>query len=100
MDPKEFEEVIAFKPAIIENWFSRGLATAEAMFSGLAPGRFAVINRVGKSTLGRSLTGSELYATNPNIAMADIINVVAMGLSIKLCEIFTGLVNLPCSRLE
>ena len=30
------------------------------MVSGLAPGRAAVTNKVGKSTLGRSLTGSEL----------------------------------------
>ena len=29
------------------------------MVSGLAPGRLAVTRRVGKSTLGRSLTGSE-----------------------------------------
>ena len=47
-----------FRPAIVENWFSSGVATAAAMVSGLAPGRLAVTSRVGKSTLGRSLTGS------------------------------------------
>ena len=35
-------------PAIVENWFSSGVATAAAMVSGLAPGRLAVTSRVGK----------------------------------------------------
>ena len=43
---------------MVENWFSSGVATADAMVSGLAPGRLAVISSVGKSTFGRSLTGS------------------------------------------
>ena len=34
------------------------VATAEAMVSGLAPGSAALIVIVGKSTFGRSLTGS------------------------------------------
>ena len=45
-------------PAMLENWFSRGVATEAAMVSGLAPGRAAVTSSVGKSTLGRSLTAS------------------------------------------
>ena len=56
--PSEFEEVIELSPAIVENWFSSGVATAAAMVSGLAPGRLAVTSSVGKSTFGRSLTGS------------------------------------------
>jgi hypothetical protein len=51
-------DVIESRPAIVENCFSRGVATAAAIVSGLAPGRFADTCRVGKSTLGRSLTGS------------------------------------------
>ena len=51
-------EVIESTPAMVENWFSSGLATAEAMVSGSAPGRVAVTAMVGKSTLGSSLTGS------------------------------------------
>ena len=43
---------------MVENCFSSGVATAEAMVSGLAPGRVALTRMVGKSTLGRSLTGS------------------------------------------
>ena len=45
-------------PAIVENCFSSGVATDEAIVSGLAPGRFALTWIVGKSTVGRSLTGS------------------------------------------
>jgi len=45
------------KPAMALNWRSRGVATEEAMFSGLAPGRLADTLMVGKSTLGSSLTG-------------------------------------------
>ncbi len=58
VDPSEFTEVICSRPAIVENWFSSGVATAEDIVSGLAPGRLAVMSSVGKSTFGRSLTGS------------------------------------------
>ena len=37
--PSEFELDIEFRPAMVENWFSSGVATAAAMVSGLAPGR-------------------------------------------------------------
>jgi len=56
--PKEFAEFIEAIPAMVENWRSSGVATAEAMVSGLAPGKVAVTSKVGKSTFGRSLTGS------------------------------------------
>ncbi len=44
---------------MVENCFSSGVATAEAIVSGLAPGKATLTWMVGKSTLGRSLTGSE-----------------------------------------
>jgi hypothetical protein len=44
-------------PAMVENWASRGVATAAAMVSGEAPGRLAETLMVGKSTLGSSDTG-------------------------------------------
>ena len=50
-------EVIESMPAMVENWFSSGAATPDAMVSGSAPGRLALTWMVGKSTLGRSLTG-------------------------------------------
>jgi hypothetical protein len=56
--PSALVEVMESMPAIVENCRSSGVATAEAMVSGLAPGRLALTCTVGKSTLGRSLTGS------------------------------------------
>jgi hypothetical protein len=89
VDPSELTEVIDSSPAIIENWFSSGVATDEPIVSGLAPGNCAVTSSVGKSTLGRSLTGSDRYATVPNSAIAAISKLVAMGRRIKPSEIFT-----------
>ncbi len=56
--PLALAEVICSSPAIAENSFSSGVATAEAMVSGLAPGSPAVTWMVGKSTLGNCATGS------------------------------------------
>src|SRR2546422_6107592 len=58
--PRLDEEVIWSTPAIVENCFSSGVATAEAMVSGLAPGRLALTwmvrseeRRVGKECRSR-----------------------------------------------
>ncbi len=56
--PTPLVEVMESTPAMVESWFSRGVATADAMVSGLAPGRLALTWMVGKSTLGRSFTGN------------------------------------------
>ena len=56
--PCELVELIESRPAIVANCFSSGSATADAIVSGLAPGRPACTWMVGKSTAGRSLTGS------------------------------------------
>ena len=56
--PSAFTELIESRPAIVENCFSSGSATEAAIVSGLAPGRLALTRIVGKSTFGRSLTGS------------------------------------------
>ena len=55
--PIELTDVIESRPAIPVNWRSSGVATAEAIVAGLAPGRLAPTLIVGKSTVGRSLTG-------------------------------------------
>src|SRR5580700_4887522 len=55
--PSELDEVISFKPAIRPNWRSRGVATADAIVSGLAPGSDAATEIVGKSTWGSGETG-------------------------------------------
>jgi hypothetical protein len=56
--PTLLVEVITSMPAIVENSRSSGVATADAMVSGLAPGSDAFTLIVGKSTFGRSLTGN------------------------------------------
>ena len=56
VDPSPLDDVMLSMPAMVENCFSIGVATAAAIVSGLAPGRFAFTWIVGKSTVGRSLT--------------------------------------------
>src|ERR1700731_735735 len=68
-----------------------GVATDEAIVSGPAPGSCAVTSSVGKSTLGRSLTGRKRYATRPNSTMAAMSRLVAMGRLMKPSEIFKRL---------
>src|SRR5437588_7506608 len=88
--PSEFVELIELMPAMVENCFSSGVATAEAIVSGLAPGNAAFTLMVGKSTLGRSLTGSEKYANIPKTRMAAITRPVMMGRLMKMAEMFTA----------
>src|SRR4029077_10260940 len=93
VEPRPLEEVIWVTPAMRPNWRSRGVATAEAMVSGLAPGRLAPTLMVGKSTCGRGATGKKRNATAPDRKMARVISEVATGRRIngaeKLEEIFT-----------
>ena len=49
--PVPLDEVIESRPAMVVNWRSSGLATADAIVSGSAPGRPAPTFSVGKSTL-------------------------------------------------
>src|SRR2546428_11901771 len=58
--PRLDEDVIWSAPAMVENCFSSGVATAEAIVSGLAAGRPALPWMVGKSTFGRLLAGNSL----------------------------------------
>jgi len=57
LSPSWLEDVIWFTPAMRPNCLSRGVATAEAMVSGLAPGRPAETEMTGNSTWGRGATG-------------------------------------------
>src|SRR5204862_7592971 len=59
------DDVIASMPAIVENCHSSGVATAEAIVSGLAPESPADTEMDGYSTFGRSLTGGRRYARSP-----------------------------------
>src|ERR1044072_7669596 len=56
--PSALADVIESMPAMVENCRSSGVATAEAMVSGLAPGRLAETETVGDSTCGSGATGS------------------------------------------
>ena len=61
--PRMLVEVIESMPAISANSFSSGRATADAMVSGLAPGRLAVTCMVGKSTFG-SAASAQTFGTS------------------------------------
>src|SRR5215470_12873854 len=61
------------------NWRSSGVATDDAMISGLAPGKFACTEIVGKSICGSGDTGSSLNATAPASAIASVKSTVATG---------------------
>src|SRR5271167_448260 len=86
--PRVLVEVISVTPAMRPNWRSRGVATDDAMVSGLAPGRLVETEIVGKSTWGRGETGRMLNATEPARAMAIVRSVVAIGRLINGSEIF------------
>src|SRR6266699_4835191 len=87
--PSVLDDVIASIPAIVENCFSSGVATAAAIVWGLAPGSPAETVIVGKSTLGRSLTGSRRYAIKPNTRIPVMTSVVMTGRLMNSSEMLT-----------
>src|SRR5208282_2224691 len=87
-DPRLLDEVISVIAAIRTNCRSSGVATEEAMISGLAPGKPADAETVGKSTWGSGDTGSKRKATVPARNTAMTRSVVAIGLRMKGSEIF------------
>src|SRR5581483_503369 len=76
-------DVMLSMPAIVENCFSSGVATVDAIVSGLATGRVALTVIVGESTFGRSLTGSDRYATMPKNRIPIMTRVVMTGRLMK-----------------
>jgi hypothetical protein len=88
VDPMVLEDVIESIPGMVENCRSRGVATEAAIISGLAPGRLAFTCIVGKSTLGRSLTGRMRYPTTPKIMIPSITSVVMTGRRMKISVMF------------
>ena len=66
MAPRKLVEVISFSPAMRSDWRSSGVATAEAMISGLAPGKAALTSIVAYSTWGSGETGKNWYAIMPD----------------------------------
>ena len=55
--PSVLTELIKLMPSMVENCFSRGNATDEAMVSGAAPGKEADTLMTGVLKLGRAATG-------------------------------------------
>jgi len=79
VEPNELDEVISVTPAMRPSERSRGVATVAAIVSGLAPGRLADTDIVGKSTCGNGETGSNRNAVIPASMIASINSVVAIG---------------------
>src|SRR3954454_16053607 len=95
VEPSPDDDVMLSTPAIVENCFSSGVATADAIVSGLAPGRLALTVIVGKSTVGRSLTGKRRYAVMPKNRMPAMTRTVVTGLRMNSSEKFISLVLQP-----
>src|SRR6185437_7172189 len=85
--PRLLTDVISLTAAIWPNCRSSGVATEEAIVSGLAPGSEALTEIVGKSTCGSGETGSSSNAINPKRAIAIVSSVVATGRRMKISEI-------------
>src|SRR5499427_5556931 len=77
--PSRLVEVISVTPAMRPNWRSSGVATAEAMVSGLAPGKPEKTVIVGKSTCGSGATGRTRNAIAPAMTSAIVSRVVPTG---------------------
>src|SRR5436305_10970997 len=98
--PSELDEVIWLMPAMRPNCRSRGVATADAIVSGLAPGNPADTCTTGYSTCGNGATASWKNANPPASNSATVSNDVAIGLRMNGAEIFMTnlLVPAPARR--
>src|SRR5205814_10419468 len=75
-NPCEEVDVIAVMPAIVASCRSIGAATEAAMVSALAPGNWALMLMVGKSTAGSAATGNRRQANAPKTRADAVISVV------------------------
>ena len=90
VEPSDDDDVISVTPAMRPSERSSGVATVAAIVSGLAPGRPACTEIVGKSTCGSGETGSNRNAIAPASATPIVNNVVATGRSMNSRERFNG----------
>src|SRR5437667_7195802 len=81
--PSRLVDVISVTPAMRPNWRSSGVATDDAMVSGLAPGSADWTWIVGNSTCGSGETGRRANEAAPASAIAAVIRVVATGRRMK-----------------
>ena len=85
-------------PAIAPKDRSSGVATVEAMTSGLAPGKLADTTITGKSICGSGDTGSKPKLTPPSNMIARLNSMVATGRLMNGPDRFiaTPAQRLPC----
>jgi hypothetical protein len=88
VEPSWLVDVIWLTPAMRPNCRSSGVATDDAMVSGLAPGKPAFTLITGYSTCGIGATGSRVYASMPAINSPIANNEVATGRRINGAEMF------------
>ena len=100
VEPKVLDEVISVISEICPSARSSGVATVDAMVSGLAPGNEACTEIVGKSTAGSGETGSSRNAIAPASATPMVNRVVATGRSTNMREGFTRPTPYPARRIS
>jgi len=88
VEPSWLVDVIWLMPAILPNCRSRGVATAEAIVSGLAPGNPADTWMTGNSTCGNGATGNNVKANAPESSRAAAKSDVPTGRLMNGAEIF------------
>src|SRR3954454_23955373 len=89
-DPCELHDEISLTPAMVPSARSSGVATLEAIVSGLAPGSPALTEMTGKSTCGRGETASIVNATAPASTIDRLSSVVVTGRRMKGDERLIG----------
>gem|GEM_PF-5961553 len=90
VEPWLLRLVIWLTPAILPSERSSGVATLDAMISGLAPGRLACTVITGKSIFGSGETGSKVKLTPPSRRIARLSSMVATGRAMNGAERFIG----------
>jgi hypothetical protein len=100
VEPSWLDEVISVTPEMRPNWRYKGVATAEAIVSGLAPGRAAFTETVGNSTCGKGATGRNLKASAPASKIAAVSSDVATGRRMNGAEMFDDIFTACYSPLR
>ena len=88
VEPLVLTEVISVTPAMRPRARSSGVATAETMVAGLAPGNAAETLIVGTSTSGSDAIGKSRHARAPAITSPMHSSEVATGRSMNRREMF------------
>ncbi len=80
--------VMVLTPAILPSERSSGVATVDAITSGLAPARLAETTITGKSMFGNGATGNKRKLTAPSSIIARLSRTVATGRRMNGAERF------------